>query len=153
MLRRLAWSSALSPSFSPARLNEIIAPARRYNELNHISGMLLFTGTHFLGILEGDDGDLGKLWLRLDSDQRHRDLFRIGDELCGKRWFPAWLMAYSSDPDLDAQIEALRLLQTRIAVKRADVGLGLWTRNSPEIQGVPAWARVIHPIMLRADSM
>ena len=76
--------------------------------------MLLFTGVHFLGILEGDDGELSKLWLRLDSDKRHRDLFRIGDELCGKRWFPAWLMAYSSDPangghsaDLNSALRAL----------------------------------------------
>jgi hypothetical protein len=153
MLRRLAWSSVLSPSFSPARLNEIIAPARRHNERNHISGMLLFTGTHFLGIFEGDDLDLGKLWLRLASDKRHCELFRIGDELCGKRWFPEWLMAYTHDPDVGVQIESLRLLQMRVCMNQPDVGVDLQTRSSLQVQGVPAWARVIHPIMLRADSM
>ena len=76
MLRRLAWSSILSPSFSVAHLNDIIAPSRRNNKRHHISGMLLFTGAHFLGILEGDDCDLGNLWLRLERGSRHGDLIR-----------------------------------------------------------------------------
>ena len=61
MLSRLAWSSVPSPTFSAARLNEIIAPSRRNNERNHISGMLIFTGAQFLGILEGDDHNLARL--------------------------------------------------------------------------------------------
>ena len=132
MLRRLAWSSVLSPSFSTARLNEIIAPSRRNNERNHVSGMLLFTGIDFLGILEGDDRDLGDLWLRLKRDQRHRDLIRIGDELCGARWFPVWMMAYMDHAAVAPRLETLRSPQEWIASK---------------------WAELIHPILLRADSM
>jgi hypothetical protein len=132
MLRRLAWSSVPSPSFSAARLNEIVAPSRRNNERNHISGMLLFTGAHFLGILEGDERDLGNLWLRLERDERHCDLIRIGDDLCGERWFPEWMMAYTDHAVVGPQIERLRSPQAWIASK---------------------WAEMIHPIMLRADSM
>ena len=93
MLSRLAWSSVPSPMFSAARLNEIIAPSRRHNERNHISGMLIFTGAQFLGILEGHDHDLARLWSRLENDRRHGSLVRIGVEACGARWFPNWLMA------------------------------------------------------------
>ena len=88
MLRRIAWSSALAPSFSTARLNEIIAPARRNNERLHISGMLVFTGSHFLGIHEGDERDLARLWMSLEADTRHRELTRIGDELVQTRAAP-----------------------------------------------------------------
>jgi hypothetical protein len=132
MLRRLAWSSIPSSSFSAARLNEIVAPSRRYNERNHLSGMLLFTGAHFLAILEGHERDLNKLWLRLERDERHCDLIRIGDELCGGRWFPEWMMAYTDHAVVGPQIETLRSPQAWIASK---------------------WAEMIHPIMLRADSM
>lgn len=132
MLRRLAWSSILSPSFSMARLNEIIAPSRRNNERHHISGMLLFTGVHFLGILEGDEWDLGNLWLRLERDPRHCDLIRIGNDLCGERWFPEWTMAYADYDRVATQIETIRSPQTWIAAK---------------------WAELIRPIMMRADSM
>ncbi len=132
MLRRLAWSSVLSPSFSAARLNDIIAPARHYNERHHISGMLLFTGADFLGILEGHASDLGVLWLRLERDQRHRDLLRIGDDPCGERWFPHWTMAYADHAHVAAQIQTLRSPQEWIASK---------------------WADIVRPMLLRADSM
>lgn len=132
MLRRLAWSSLPSVSLSAARLGEIIAPSRRNNERNHISGRLLFTGAHFLGVLEGDERDLGKLWLRMARDERHLDLIRIGDALCGKRWFPEWMMACMDHADIGAQIETLRL---------------------PLAHKAPASAEMIYSIMLRADSM
>jgi Sensors of blue-light using FAD len=132
MLRRLAWSSIPSSSFSAARLNEIVGPSRRNNERDHLSGMLLFTGAHFLGILEGEEQDLGNLWLRLRQDERHCDLIRIGDDLCGERWFPAWTMAYTDHAVVGAQIDRLRSPQA-------------WIKSK--------WAEMIHPIMLRADSM
>jgi len=147
MLRRIAWSSALAPSFSAARLNEIIAPARLNNERHHLSGMLVFTGSHFLGIHEGDEYDLSRLWLNLESDTRHRDLTRIGDELCGDRWFPSWLVGYSDDRRVNTQIEAFRALQTLMAGGREPTR---WRSRPP----APAtWAPIIRPIMLRADSM
>ena len=94
--------------------------------------MLLFTGAHFLGILEGDERDLNNLWWRLERDTRHEQLIRIGDEACGERWFPEWMMAYTDHAEVGPQIETLRSPQARIASK---------------------WAEMIRPIMLRADSM
>jgi len=137
----------LAPSFSTGRLNEIIAPARRNNERLHISGMLVFTGSHFLGIHEGDERDLGRLWLSLEADTRHRELTRIGDELCGERWFPTWLVGYSNDPGVDTQIEAFRALRTLMADSPKLAG---WTSRPP---APSAWAQIIRPIMLCADSM
>ena len=131
MLRRLAWSSVPSPLFSAARLNEIVALSRRNNERNHLSGMLLFTGAHFLGILEGDERDLGNLWPRLERDERHCELIQIGSDLCGERWFPKWMMAYTDHAVVGPQIERLRSPRAWIASK---------------------WAEMIHPIMLRAHS-
>jgi len=131
MLLRLAWSSVPSSLFSTARLNEIIAPSRRNNERNHISGMLMFTGAHFLGVLEGDDRDLSKLWLSLERDPRHSALVRIGEERCGERWFPEWLMAYMDHADVGTQIDSLRA----------------------PVSPAPKWWDLIRPMMMTADSM
>ena len=132
MLRRLAWSSIASTALAGVDLDRIVARWRRNNERRHISGMLLFTDAHFLGILEGHAHDLESLWLRLQTDRRHRDLVRIGDDRCGHRWFPEWRMAYA-DPSLSArEIEALRSPQARIASK---------------------WATTIRPIMLKASAL
>src|SRR4030095_2666502 len=108
MLQRLAWSSVPSSLFSAARLNEIIAPARRSNERNHISGMLLFSGAQFVSVLEGHERDLAILWLKLERDPRHSELIRIGEERCGERWFPEWLMAYTDHARVGPQIDRLR---------------------------------------------
>jgi FAD-dependent sensor of blue light len=70
MLRRLAWSSVPSPWFRAARINQIVVPSRRNNLRNHISGMLLFTGAHFLAVLKGEERDLsdfGYAWNRIDG--------------------------------------------------------------------------------------
>lgn len=153
MLRRLAWSSVPSPSFSAARLNEIIAPARRNNERNHISGMLLFTGAHFLSVHEGEEADLRDLWLRLEQDRRHCDLLRIGDDLCGQRWFPVWRMGYLADAKVDASIESFRSLQARIDLDRTGAGAQVETLRPPQSWSTPKWAQLFHPIMSSADSM
>jgi hypothetical protein len=128
----MAWSSIPSASFQPARLHEIVACARYNNKRHHISGMLLFTGAHFLGLLEGAEWDLARLWHNLTRDERHRDLLRIGDELCGVRWSPVWMMAYLDNSVVSVQIETLRMPEHGIA---------------------PGWAQTIRHIMLSADAM
>jgi len=153
MLRRLAWSSVPSPSFSVARLNEIVARSRRNNERNHVSGMLLFTGTNFLAILEGEGADLDHLWRRLEDDGRHRDLLRIGYDLCGRRMFPEWMMGYLVDPDVDAQIATIRSLQPPIERNGADARVQGGTVCTTPARSPPPWARLMGSIMLRADCM
>jgi hypothetical protein len=152
-MRRLIWSSIPSPSFSATRLNQIITPSRRNNRRDHISGMLLFTGAHFLGLLEGADLDLRDLWLRLERDTRHCDLLRIDDELCAERWFLDWKMGYLASTEVDAQIESFHALQTQIDLDRAGAGAQVETLPLPEARSTPKWGRIVRPIMLSADSM
>ena len=132
MLRRLAWSSIPSPSLSAAQLEEIRARARRNNERNHVSGLLLFTGEHFLAILEGHEWDLQKLWLRLEQDRRHRELIRIGNDRCGNRWFPQWKMSYTGHALVAARIEELRAESAHISSK---------------------WAQMVRPILFNVANM
>ena len=152
MLRRLAWSSVPSSSFSAARLDEIIASSRRYNDRNHISGRLLFTGAHFLGVLEGHEWDLHNLWPRLEMDKRHCDLIRIGDALCGRRWFPEWVLACMDQSDADVQIAALRSRRTRGDRNHDAAGARIETLHSPPAQAAPTWAQIIYPIMCAATA-
>ena len=94
--------------------------------------MLLFTGAHFLAILEGHEWDLQKLWLRLELDQRHGELICIGNDRCGNRWFPEWKMAYAEHALVASRIEELRSEFARSSAK---------------------WAQVIHSLMLNAANM
>lgn len=129
MLRRLAWSSLPSPSFSAARLRAAAALWRFNNERHHLSGMLVFTGVHFVAVAEGHERDVGRLWRLLRRDERHRDVIRIGEIGCGTRWFPQWVLSCTDHAFAGPQIEALRSSQATISSR---------------------WAQLIHPIMLRA---
>jgi len=132
MLRRIAWSSVPSSTFSAARLCEIVAPARWNNECNRVSGMLLYTGVHFLEILEGEESVLNEMWSRLQHDDRHASLVRIGDEACNERRFADWKMGYADDLDVGSQVESLR---------------------SPVAPHAATWSDTTGSIMARADSM
>ena len=132
MLRRIAWSSVPSSTFSAARLGEIVAPARWNNECNRVSGMLLYTGVHFLEILEGEESVLNEMWSRLQHDDRHASLVRIGDEACNERHFSDWKMAYADDLDVGSQVETLR---------------------HPTTPHASTWSDAAESIMACADSM
>lgn len=103
-------------------------------------------------MLEGEERNLADLWLRLERDQRHCDLFRIGDEISVKRLYSEWKMGYMIDSAVDAQIESLRSLRARVDMDRVRAGASEKSLPSP-MRSTPRWARTIHPIMLRADSM
>jgi hypothetical protein len=148
MLRRLAWSSVPSPSFSATRLNEIIASSRRYNNRNHIRG-LLFTGTHFLGILEGQNGTC-RTFGRPRAGRRHYD-HRIGDVLCGRRWFPNGF-GLTDQSDADVQIAALRSRQTPNDRNHDVAGAQIEPLRSPPTQAAQLWAQIIYPIMCAATA-
>jgi hypothetical protein len=104
--------------------------------------MLLFTGTHFLAVLEGEDGDVNELWRRLERDHRHRDMFKIADDACEARMYEQWKMGFTNDAKVDAQIHSLRSLQRRVDEDRAAI--------ARERSG---WGRIVHPILGHADSM
>ena len=58
-----------------------------------------------------------------------RDLIRVGDIACGRRWFPHWILSCTTDPVAAAEIERLRSSQEPIASK---------------------WTQLVPPIMLKA---
>ncbi len=114
--------------------------------------MLLFTGAHFLAVLEGEERDLDGLWSRLERDQRHCDLSRIADDLCATRLYPEWMMAYEVDSDVDAQIESLHSLQLEVDGNRRLTRSPSANRRLQAV-GTPMWEQIVQPIMAHADSM
>lgn len=152
MLRRLAWFSVRSPAFSVRHIDQIIACSGLNNVRDHVSGMLLFTGTHFLSMLEGDEADLRNLWRRLEGDPRHCNPVRIGDDPCGNRLYPAWGSAYIADSEVDGQIQSLRSFQEQGNMDRARACVRAGSRPS-ETRTSPRWTQIVHPILLRGHEL
>ena len=99
MVLRLVYSSISSdmgPNSSKLQqLREILASAQKHNGRNNVTGFLVFDGTTFLQILEGERKDVIETYDRIKMDKRHKDvnLFEMSD--IEERQFADWHMGGS----------------------------------------------------------
>lgn len=78
-----------------AELIEIERVAQSRNRSEQITGVLLFSGCHFLQVLEGPGDSLTGLFQRLDRDHRHSDVRIVLREVEFERRYPDWSMRYA----------------------------------------------------------
>ena len=109
MIRRLAYVSRLRPGLSPGEIPRIVSVCRARNELEDISGVLLFTGADFAHLIEGPPETVANLWARIRADDRHCDIVTLFDENALSRWFADWRVGYPTDSAAAVQISAWRV--------------------------------------------
>lgn len=78
-----------------AALRDIVAVARKRNELLKVTGCLVFTGTLFAQYLEGPPAGVTDLQKSIRSDKRHTDVNTVGEDKIEKRRFLDWALAYA----------------------------------------------------------
>ncbi len=96
-LTRLMYvsSSRLDPAAVDSGIDSIVNDARRHNSEDQLTGALLFSGTHFVQILEGDAAAIDCLMQRLHADPRHEGIIIVEHGPVSERRFGNWAMAYS----------------------------------------------------------
>lgn len=104
-------TSTLPPGTAGVEVDRIVEKAQRNNVLLNLTGALLFTGTHFAQVLEGDDADIDILLKVVMDDPRHRDVMIVDRSTVAARRFPDWRMAYSGPSKFVAKFVS-RLLQS-----------------------------------------
>lgn len=75
-------------------LMEILNTSRLNNVCIGISGMLLFTGTTFIQILEGDEKYVDELIAKIKQDPRHKDFRVIEKKKISMREYADWTMGF-----------------------------------------------------------
>ena len=91
-IKTVTYTSFASLDLTARDLVEIHQAAKRLNALDGITGLLIFNGTRFLQIIEGDEAAIDELIERLRRDRRH-SAFEIRDaRFVGQRAFPDWSM-------------------------------------------------------------
>ena len=91
-LRSVTYTSLARLDLQAAELEAIHDTARRENAARGITGLLIFNGTHFLQIIEGQADTLNQLIENLRRDPRHSGLEVRHDAPIDQRSFPAWSM-------------------------------------------------------------
>jgi hypothetical protein len=104
MLVRLIYVSEATAGITIVDVEEILKLARRSNQLNDISGMLLFDRESFLQVIEGDAEVVTSLFRRIANDTRHRRLKLLQFGEVGQRMFEQWTMEFAGESDSNRQV-------------------------------------------------
>lgn len=94
-LIQLVYSSLSAVPIGSGEMIEILEPARASNERDSITGLLAFSGTAFLQVLEGERAIVTQRFARIAADKRHRDVELIGVLYPTERRFPDWSMGFA----------------------------------------------------------
>lgn len=107
-LEQLLYISTISP-LGGTGLSSILASARRNNQANDITGLLMFNGKRFLQVLEGPTDAVEATFARIYRDTRHRAQVVLARRTVDRREFGDWSMAYrnGSGPSDDALYETI----------------------------------------------
>ena len=77
-----------------ADLKLILAHSIQHNRRDNITGALLFTGTRFVGTLEGSAAIVDDLMKSIGRDRRHANLLVIDRRTVSSPIFTSWSLAY-----------------------------------------------------------
>lgn len=105
----------VSKSLLPAEtadeaVEQIAAAATVANSRTQLTGALVFTGSHFAQILEGDGAEIDRLMAVIQRDTRHRELRIVDRKGISQRRFSDWSMAYMG-PSQFVSRHVLQLLE------------------------------------------
>jgi hypothetical protein len=92
-LTELIYVSTLAGK-SDQELGAILESSVRHNQLNGITGMLLFDRGGFMQVLEGDEAIVLETYGRICADKRHHDVLTLSLAETPFRHFENWSMGY-----------------------------------------------------------
>ena len=113
MLKSVVYVSTATHLFTQPELLELLNQARRNNERNEITGILLYKNGNFMQAFEGQEEAAMNLHAKIIKDPRHRDITTLLSESVKERQFSNWTMNFHNIDLLsdDAWITASPLLK------------------------------------------
>lgn len=89
---RLSYRSSPTVQMSRDDVTALVRDARRRNEADDITGMLIFDTETFYQILEGEEAEVEACFDRISRDPRHEILAEVGRQFIEERAFRSWRM-------------------------------------------------------------
>lgn len=81
-------------TFGPGEISDLCEEARRHNQRDEVTGVLVTRPGRFLQALEGPKEAVEDAFLRIVRDDRHHDLMLLSRRVTTRREFGEWEMAY-----------------------------------------------------------
>jgi hypothetical protein len=106
-LRRLIYISRVARQVRFADAEDIARGSVERNRQAGLTGLLLYTPSHFIQVLEGEPAAIASTYFRISKDARHTQLRVIDDSEVDAREFGAWAMTATLCAASSAQLEEL----------------------------------------------
>jgi hypothetical protein len=94
-LIQLTYKSSATNLFTEGQLASILASSAKNNEINQITGMLLYSEGCFIEVLEGESIPMQQVMMRIKADPRHESFNILGIQAINTREFPNWRIAFN----------------------------------------------------------
>ena len=96
---RLIYASRVAPlvRFEDAEL--IATASAKRNATNNVTGLLLYTPSHFVQVLEGEEPVVRETMRRISQDPRHSHMRVVADTVVNERLFGTWSMRATWAPE------------------------------------------------------
>lgn len=120
MLSQLIYVSVRKENCTDEEIQKILEASNRKNGDRDITGVLLYSESKFIQVLEGAQSEVLELYDKIKGDDRHKNVIMISLKPIEKRYFPSWQMGskridtknfeFLTDMDRQAQAEFKALL-------------------------------------------
>jgi Sensors of blue-light using FAD len=94
MVSSLLYISQRTDSCTQEEIDDILACAVANNAKLDITGMLLYSDSKFIQVLEGEGQAVTDLFYRIKMDKRHHDVHLLSISKIPQKVFPGWHMGF-----------------------------------------------------------
>ena len=106
-LEHLVYLSKARPGLSAVDVRAILGSAQVKNRRRDVTGFLLYSGRHFVQVLEGRPAELDELVKALQTDDRHDELHVLDRRPIPHRRYGAWAMGFTESLDDADELDRL----------------------------------------------
>jgi hypothetical protein len=119
---RYIYTSKIAQTLDHQDLQNIVQSAKKYNQQNDITGLLISNFEYFFQVLEGPEQHVAALYEKIKVDPRHLGIHLMSQEGVTHRLFPDWRMGYLTFPLEDPPI--IKADWTKLTTEDCDKILG-----------------------------
>lgn len=105
MLSHLVYVSVRKDNCTEEEIDKILKACERNNDKLDITGVLLYSDTHFVQYLEGDYKEIMGLYDKIKGDNRHKNVVLITTGNIKERTFPSWEMGAKKINEMNVQFD------------------------------------------------
>jgi hypothetical protein len=105
MLSQLVYVSNRKPNCTEAEIEKILASCKKNNPGLDITGILLYSDTKFIQMVEGSSKTITELYDKIKLDNRHSNPMMISFSPIKDRAFPSWHMGSKKIKDAEVDFK------------------------------------------------